>query len=331
MKKTLFTAAAVTAITGIATVQAQASDYEVKSGDTLWAIAKENGTSVSELKELNQLSGDLIKAGDKIKVESKDFYVVKSGDTLKAIAEKFEVSTDDLKKWNNFSSEGLTVGKKIIVSEKGFNENRSQAKPAIAAAAPVKAPVEAGRTTAVRQISRTTSAVQEAPAAENNVQTATTYRTERAAAPASRTETSTANTYNRANTQSQPTYTQSQQAAPATTPVSGNVSSVANGVASGKSYVYGANSASAVDCSAFAQQVMASMGKSIPRTTYSQMAAGTQVSAPQPGDLVFFNGGSHVGVYVGNGQMVDALNPSEGIKQRPVNYVSGSVTGYYRY
>ncbi|UBH09063.1 C40 family peptidase [Macrococcus armenti] len=121
------------------------------------------------------------------------------------------------------------------------------------------------------------------------------------------------------------------QKAPATAAVSGDVASVALSVAAGKSYVYGANSASAVDCSSFAQQVLAAMGKSIPRTTYAQRDAGTQVSTPQPGDLVFFNNYSHVGVYIGGGQMVDALNPSEGIGQRSVSYVSGYVDGYYRF
>lgn len=110
-----------------------------------------------------------------------------------------------------------------------------------------------------------------------------------------------------------------------------NVGATALSVASGKSYVYGGNSSYGVDCSAFAQQVMSKLGKSIPRTTYAQMAAGTRVSTPQAGDLVFFNGGSHVGVYIGNGQMVDALNPTAGIGQRAVSYISGSVTGYYRY
>ena len=121
------------------------------------------------------------------------------------------------------------------------------------------------------------------------------------------------------------------KAATMTTSVNNNIASVARSIAAGKSYVYGANSASAVDCSAFAQQVLAAMGKSIPRTTYAQMAAGTPVSTPQPGDLVYFNGGSHVGVYIGNGQMIDALNPSAGIGQRAVSYIDGSVTGYYRF
>lgn len=113
--------------------------------------------------------------------------------------------------------------------------------------------------------------------------------------------------------------------------VNNNVRNVALSIASGKRYVYGANSATAVDCSAFAQQVLAAMGKSIPRTTYAQMAVGQRVTTPQPGDLVYFNDGSHVGVYIGNGKMVDALNPTYGVGERDVSWISGSVTGYYRF
>lgn len=112
----------------------------------------------------------------------------------------------------------------------------------------------------------------------------------------------------------------------------GNAASVAQSVAAGKSYVYGGNSATAVDCSALTQQFMKQFsGKDIPRTAAAQKAAGTPTSNPQPGDLVFFNGGSHVGIYIGNGQMIDALNPSEGVGERAVSYVSGTVDGYFTY
>ncbi|ATD31072.1 C40 family peptidase [Macrococcoides bohemicum] len=141
------------------------------------------------------------------------------------------------------------------------------------------------------------------------------------------TNITTSNISNNAVTES----TRVVQKAPTSVAVNNDVASVALSIAAGKSYVYGANSATAVDCSSFAQQVLAAMGKSIPRTTYAQAAAGTQVSAPQPGDLVFFNNYSHVGVYIGGGQMVDALNPSAGIGQRSVSFISGSVDGYYRF
>lgn len=312
MKKTLLTAAAVTTITGVASFQAQAHEHEVKAGETLWAIAKENGTSVAELKSLNKLSNDLIHVGDKIKVASKDFYVVKSGDTLKTIAKKFDVQVSDLEKWNDVSEETLKVGKKLIVSQEGFDKaSKQHAAPARVAMAAVKAPV-----------------AKEAKAA--SVDTAETV----AASEHQTTSTEGEEIAQSASTESEEvaqTATVQTSAKTTTSPVGGNVAAVANSMAAGKTYVYGGNSGSAVDCSSFAQQVLAAMGKSIPRTTYAQMAAGTQVSDPQPGDLVFFNGGSHVGVYIGNGQMVDALNPSEGVKQRAVSYVNGSVTGYYRY
>lgn len=110
-----------------------------------------------------------------------------------------------------------------------------------------------------------------------------------------------------------------------------SVASVARSIAANRVYAYGANNSYAVDCSAFAQQVMRAMGKSIPRTTYAQMSVGRRVYNPIPGDLVYFNGGSHVGVYIGNGRMVDALNPREGVRERSVNYIHGTITGYYRF
>ncbi|WP_279433907.1 C40 family peptidase [Macrococcus lamae] len=110
-----------------------------------------------------------------------------------------------------------------------------------------------------------------------------------------------------------------------------NVASVARSIAANRVYRYGANNSYAVDCSSFAQQVMRAVGKNVPRTTYAQMRAGKPVYSPKAGDLVFFNGGSHVGVYIGNGQMVDALNPYEGVRQRSIYYIHGSITGFYRY
>ena len=103
-------------------------------------------------------------------------------------------------------------------------------------------------------------------------------------------------------------------------------------LAVGKRYVWGGNSDTDVDCSSFAQQFMRGYkGIHISRTTYDQVKEGTKVNDPMPGDLVFFNDFAHVGVYVGDGMMVDALNPEEGVGLRAVSYVHGKVDGYYRY
>ena len=79
----------------------------------------------------------------------------------------------------------------------------------------------------------------------------------------------------------------------------------------GHSYVWGGTSpVTGWDCSGFVQWVYAQAGISIPRTNAWSIMSPT--STPQPGDLVVQNGGAHVGIYVGNGMMISALNPSQG-------------------
>ena len=95
----------------------------------------------------------------------------------------------------------------------------------------------------------------------------------------------------------------------------------------GAGYVWGGTTPSGWDCSGFVQYVYAQNGIDLPRTAAAQGAAGTPTSNPQPGDLVSQNGGSHVGIYLGNGQMVSALNPSQGTLVHSVNAMS--VDGYY--
>ncbi|WP_217555044.1 C40 family peptidase [Streptomyces sp. GbtcB6] len=90
----------------------------------------------------------------------------------------------------------------------------------------------------------------------------------------------------------------------------------------GSPYVWGATGPDAFDCSGLAQAAYRSAGVSIPRTTYAQIDAGRRVSRSelQPGDLVFFYSGiSHVGIYIGNGQMIHAPNPSAPVRIAPID------------
>ncbi|WP_172120505.1 C40 family peptidase [Actinomyces faecalis] len=95
----------------------------------------------------------------------------------------------------------------------------------------------------------------------------------------------------------------------------------------GVPYVSGGTTPAGWDCSGFVQYVYAQAGISLPRTSYAQGAAGTLVSAAeaQPGDIVYY--GYHVGIYVGNGMMIDAGTPSTGTVYRAV---FGSPIGYVR-
>ena len=86
--------------------------YVVKSGDTLWSIARKYNLSVNELKALNNLSSNVLSVGQRLIVgkESSNDYLVSAGDTLWAIARKFNVNVDDIKALNNLSSNNLSIG-----------------------------------------------------------------------------------------------------------------------------------------------------------------------------------------------------------------------------
>lgn len=76
----------------------------------------------------------------------------------------------------------------------------------------------------------------------------------------------------------------------------------------GVPYRYGGNGPNAFDCSGFVKYVYGHFGVSLPRTSYSQMSSGAYVSRDslKPGDLVFFRGGGHVGIYVGDNMYIHA-------------------------
>ncbi|AXL90496.1 hypothetical protein C4J65_21045 [Streptomyces sp. CB09001] len=90
----------------------------------------------------------------------------------------------------------------------------------------------------------------------------------------------------------------------------------------GSPYVWGATGPNAFDCSGLTQAAYRAAGVSLPRTTYAQIDAGRRVPRSEllPGDLVFFYSGiSHVGIYVGNGRMIHAPNPSAPVRVAPVD------------
>ena len=74
----------------------------------------------------------------------------------------------------------------------------------------------------------------------------------------------------------------------------------------GVPYVWGGASPSGFDCSGFVMYVYAQLGISLPHYTVAQWNATQPISSPAPGDLVFFDGLGHVGIYIGGGRFVDA-------------------------
>ncbi|GKX68064.1 NlpC/P60 family protein [Inconstantimicrobium mannanitabidum] len=88
----------------------------------------------------------------------------------------------------------------------------------------------------------------------------------------------------------------------------------------GKPYVWAAKGPDSFDCSGFTSYVYRHLGIDIGGDTYTQIEHGTPVSYSdlKPGDLIFTRGVQHVGIYVGNGQMIHAPRPGETVTVGPI-------------
>ncbi len=106
--------------------------YKVKAGDSLGAIAKRYGMSVSELKTSNRLKNNNIRVGQSLTLKpgalgsgssvakakgNVMYHKVASGETLWSVSRKYGVSVDDLKKWNNLSKNAVQANQKLKINK----------------------------------------------------------------------------------------------------------------------------------------------------------------------------------------------------------------------
>jgi cell wall-associated NlpC family hydrolase len=92
----------------------------------------------------------------------------------------------------------------------------------------------------------------------------------------------------------------------------------------GTPYVWGGASPAGFDCSGFVMYVFSQIGVSLPHSSYAQYGYGSPVSLAdlQPGDLVFFDGLGHVGIYVGGGSFIHSPHTGDVVK-------ISSISGWY--
>ena len=181
--------------------------------------------------------------------------------------------------------------------------SRAAARPALTA--PTAAAPQAAQTFGVL----TFTAVEKPPPPPPPAQT----RTERASSASTRS----GNRSSRSGSNNTASQSKPQQDAPVRV-ASGGVLSIAASL-TGIPYRYGGSTPAGFDCSGYVQYVFRQAGISLGRTTYAQYAQTRPVSNPQPGDLVFFGYPAyHVGIYAGNGQIIDAGRSGGSVTRRSI-------------
>ncbi|AJD92285.1 N-acetylmuramoyl-L-alanine amidase [Jeotgalibacillus malaysiensis] len=255
--------------------------YIVKPGDSLSKIAYNHKTTVTKLMDLNNLSGHLIYAGQKLKVDgtssagssgssgsgqqaspppvntASGTYTVKSGDTLGKIAIAYKMSLSELKQINNLSSDLIRVGQTLKVKGDGGS-----------ASSPVQTTNPGNDTSSGGDV--------------------------------------------------------------------GQLLSIAQSFL-GVPYVWGGASPSGFDCSGYIYYVYKQAGYDITRTNaQGQHARSHYVSNPVPGDLVFFEntykaGISHVGIYLGNNQFIHANDGGVQITSLSNSYWNSKFESFKRF
>ena len=107
--------------------------YTVKSGDSLWSIAKKYGVSVSEIKDANGLTNSMLSIGKELLIPVKNEsnlldnqYTVKQGDTLYKIAREFDTTVNDIIKLNSLTSTSLSLGQKLQIPNSNLKNNENQ-------------------------------------------------------------------------------------------------------------------------------------------------------------------------------------------------------------
>lgn len=286
----LVAATAIVSTVGVGLAQiADADTYTVKKGDTLWNIAINNGTTVDQLMQDNNLTSSLIFPGDKLtynttvaqvaQAKEEGYYTVVLGDTLGKISNRFGVTVDQLVKLNNIDNPNLIyVGTVLKVSETAAP--KAEVKVAKAAVVENTAEKTVVKVDPVQTVPAKATVAPVAPKAEVKkeapVATAAPNVAAKPAAPA---------------------------AAATTQAASSNKGAAIYQAALAQLGRY-------QDCTMLVTNALKAVGINFHDWPAGYMSLGTVVPASQaqPGDLIYYaNGGlgmAHIAVYAGNGQAV---------------------------
>ena len=313
----LVAATAIVSTVGVGLAQiADADTYTVKKGDTLWDIAINNGTTVDQLMQDNNLTSSLIFPGDKLtynttvaqvaQAKEEGYYTVVLGDTLGKISNRFGVSVDQLVKLNNIDNPNLIyVGTVLKVNENAV----TKAEVTVAKAeetVPAKAAVVEKTVAKVDSVQTVPAKAAVAPKAEVKKETP-------AVAPKTEVKKETPVAAPKAEVKKETTVATAAPSVAAKPAAPAAVATTQAASSNKGAAIYQAALAQLgryQDCTMLVTNALKAVGINFHDWPIGYMSLGTVVPASQaqPGDLIYYaNGGlgmAHIAVYAGNGQAV---------------------------
>ena len=338
----LVAATAIVSTVGVGLAQiADADTYTVKKGDTLWDIAINNGTTVDQLMQDNNLTSSLIFPGDKLtynttvaqvaQAKEQGYYTVVLGDTLGKVANRFGVTVDELVKLNNLSDPNLIyVGTVLKVDGNAAKTAEvTVPKATVVENTPEKTVVKVDPVQTVAPKTAATVAPAAAPtapaAAPKAAATPAPAKAETKAVEAKKEEAPKAEVKKEAPV-AKPAVAKAVEK-PAATPAVATAAPTVTAktqapAAAATTQVASSNKGAAIyqaalaqlgtfqDCTLLVTNALKAVGINFHDWPAGYMSLGTVVPASQaqPGDLVYYaNGGmgaAHIGVYAGNGQAI---------------------------
>ena len=334
----LVAATAIVSTVGVGLAQiADADTYTVKKGDTLWDIAINNGTTVDQLMQDNNLTSSLIFPGDKLtynttvaqvaQAKEQGYYTVVLGDTLGKVANRFGVTVDELVKLNNLSDPNLIyVGTVLKVDGNAAKTAEvTVPKATVVENTPEKTVVKVDPVQTVAPKTAATVAPTAPAAAPKAAATPAPAKAETKAVETKKEEAPKAEVKKEAPV-AKPAVAKAAEK-PAATPAVATAAPTVTAktqapAAAATTQAASSNKGAAIyqaalaqlgtfqDCTLLVTNALKAVGINFHDWPAGYMSLGTVVPASQaqPGDLVYYaNGGmgaAHIGVYAGNGQAI---------------------------
>lgn len=312
--------------------------YKVQLGDSLWKIANKVNMSIAELKVLNNLKSDTIYVNQVLKTKSsgsdtssKDTssksdqtsattkYTVKSGDSLWKIANNYNLTVQQIRNINNLKSDVLYVGQVLKLTGKASSGSSSSSSSSSNASSGTTTTYTVKSGDSLWVIAQKFNVTAQQIREKNNLKTDVLQVGQKLVISGKASSSSSSGSSN----------TTSSTSAKINTMISAAKAQL------GVPYRWGGTTPSGFDCSGFIYYVLNKVTSVSRLTAAGYWNTMKSVSQPAVGDFVFFStykaGPSHVGIYLGNGEFINANDSGVVISNMNNSYWKQRYLGAKRY